>query len=153
MSANNQIIVAPYPENLDKYAVWHDGCVDNPFDFSAKPIGTFDTLEEAIEKANAEEDRIDIVEYGMSMILRKDVLRYEMRVWDEFPDYKYLGVVRVPVSEQQEYDPAYLLGEAVRLLVDEKTNGEEGSMARAEWSRRRNILLSKLDHLGLLQVD
>jgi hypothetical protein len=91
MSANNQIVIAPYPEDLEKYAVWHDGCVDNPFDFGQKPLGIFDTLEEAIGRGNAEcDDPYGIVEYGVWITLRDRVAGYEMSTWEEFPDYRYL---------------------------------------------------------------
>lgn len=93
MSANNQIIVAPYPKDLDKYAVWHDGCVDNPFDYSTNPLGVFDTLEEAVIHANKEVDRFIVVEYGIHITTKDSVQRYEEAVWDEFPDYKYLAIV------------------------------------------------------------
>lgn len=96
MSANNQVIVAPFPEDLEKYAVWHDGCVDNPFDYSRKPYAIVELLEEAIEKGDQLSDEVMIVEYGMSITLRKDVLGYETKIWEEFPDYSYLGMIRVP---------------------------------------------------------
>lgn len=89
MSANDQVIVAPFPGNLEKYAVWHDFCVDNPFDFSAKPIDVFDTLEEAVLRAEEECDWT--VEYGIHIITRSKITGYEPRVWDVFPEYKYLG--------------------------------------------------------------
>lgn len=96
MSANNQIIVAPLPENLEKYAVWEDGCVDNPFNFSAKPLAVFDTLEEAISRADDECQDNPPVEYGVTVILRSKISGYEELAWDEFPEHKYLGVKYIP---------------------------------------------------------
>lgn len=96
MSANNQIIVAPWPEDLEKYAVWHDGCVDNPFDFSAKPRAVCDSLEEAMLAANSEIKEYEkagaYVEYGINFIPRSSVAGYKPMVWDEFPEYRYLGI-------------------------------------------------------------
>jgi hypothetical protein len=103
LSANNQIVVAPFPKDLEKYAVWYDGCVDNPFDYSCPPVGVFDTLEEAVTKASKEEERsLDLgapIEYGVHIILRSRVDGYERTVWDEFPDYKYLAMV--PSTERR----------------------------------------------------
>lgn len=93
MSANDQVIVAPFPENLDKYAVWHDGCVDNPFNFSAKPLNLFGTLEEAIAYAEWTCDKNAPVEYGIRIIRRASISGYQRHDdWDdEFPNNKYLG--------------------------------------------------------------
>lgn len=96
MSANNQIVVAPFPEDLNKWAVWHDGCVDNPFDFSGKPLEVFDNLEDAMEKASNElgpDEMGFCVEYGIRFVPRENVTGYTKCVWDEFPNYTYLAPV------------------------------------------------------------
>lgn len=94
MSANNQIKVAPWPKDLEKYAVWYDGCVDNPFNYGLDPMGVFDTLEEASNKASEELERSSDqgapIEYGVHIIVRSRVSGYKEVVWDEFPEYKYL---------------------------------------------------------------
>ena len=97
MSANNQIIVAPVPSDLERWGVWHDGCVDNPFDFRAEPLAVFDTLEAAMARAEAEcepDEMGFLVEYGVRFISRQSVAGYEVVTWDEFPDYTYLSPVR-----------------------------------------------------------
>lgn len=87
MSSNDQVIVAPFPEDLNKYAVWHDGCVDNPFNFSRTPSGIFDTLEEAVSRAD------DMcgptygypVEYGVRIILRSKISGYDSKFGSTSP--------------------------------------------------------------------
>lgn len=91
MSANNQIIVAPYPDDLTKYAVWLDGCVDNPFNFGSKPRGVFDDLEEAMIVAD-QVMRDNIVEYGIHFIPKAAVKGYSERTWGVHTEYKFLGV-------------------------------------------------------------
>lgn len=92
MSANNQIVVAPLPEDLDRWAVWHDSCVDNPFDFGQNPIGIYDDLEDAMIRAH-EECMNYTVEYGVNFIPRKHVPAYGKVRDSEYPEYEYLGVV------------------------------------------------------------
>lgn len=98
MSANNQLVLGPYPADLDKYAVWMDLCVDNPFDFSTAPLAVVDTLEEAHRVAYMEMTE-GVVEYGMRVVLRDTLERYEQQTWDEFQDYKFLA----PVLRVRDY--------------------------------------------------
>ena len=105
MSANNQIVVAPFPEDLEKWAVWYDGCVDNPFDFGGKPMEVFDKLEDAMNLASKElgpDEMGFCVEYGIRFVPRETITGYANCVWDEFPEYKYLA----PVARLSELKPA-----------------------------------------------
>jgi hypothetical protein len=100
MSANNQIIVAPYPKDLTRYAVWHDSCVDNPFDFGSEPIAIFDDLEEAMTKAD-QVMRNDIVEYGIQFIPKASVSGYSIKRWPTGTEYTCL----TPDGPIGEHDP------------------------------------------------
>jgi hypothetical protein len=104
MSENNQLIVAPYPGNLDRYAIWIDPNVNVPFDFSLEPVAVYDTLD-AVMDASFKIQRNGLYKYGIYFLPRDAILGYSTKRDASYG--KYLG----PDGPEGHGDPLTQIGD------------------------------------------